>query len=128
MDPFPEEIRRFIEFNVESIDQLEILRLLRETPNKEWEVPALAAEVQAPEKVVASHLVALHGRGLLFAEKRNDWIGRYGPHTPEHAQQVELLLKCYEERPVSMIKLVNSLAKSPLQAFAEAFQIRKEGK
>jgi hypothetical protein len=126
MGPLPDEVRRFTERNIESIDQLEILRVLAETPEKEWDAVALAAAIQADAKEVGLHLAALHGRGLLVAEKRTDWVGRHGPHTPELEAQVSRLLELYRERPVSMIKMVYAQAASPLRAFAEAFQLRKE--
>jgi len=126
MDPIPEEVRRFADRHIESIDQLEILRVLAEAPDREWDAAALAAAIQAEPKAVGAHLAALRGRGLLQAEKRVDWVGRHGPHTPELAAQLGRLLDLYRERPVSMIKLIYAQAASPLRAFAEAFQIRKD--
>lgn len=127
MEPFPEEIRQFVELNIESIDQLEILRVLNENPDKECDAAFLAAEIQANPKAIGIHLAALHGRGLLLAEKRVDWFGRHGAHTPELKLKVDRLLQTYHERPVSMIKFIYSQANNPLRVFAEAFQLRKKG-
>ena len=128
MEPIPEEVKRFADANIESIDQLEILRVLGETPGKEWDAAALAAAVQAEPKAVAAHLAALHGRGLLAAEKRGaDWVGRYGPQTPELADQVGRLLQLYRERPVTMIKMIYARAKDSLAVFSDAFRFRQGG-
>src|SRR5687768_12725549 len=128
MEPFPDDVRRFADGNIESIDQLEILRVLDEAKDKEWDAATLAREIQAAPHAVAAHLAALNGRGLLTAEKRAaDWVARHGPHTPELAAQVGRLLQLYRERPVSTIKLIYAQAKSPLRVFAEAFKFRKEG-
>lgn len=106
MEPIPEVVRRFAE-NIESIDQLEILRVLRENPKKEWDSASLAAATQAEPSVVVAHLSAMHARGLLAAERRGaDWSARHGPHTAELTEQVNLLLQLYRERPVSMIRLI----------------------
>jgi hypothetical protein len=126
MDPIPEEVRRFADRHVESIDQLEILRVLAEAPDKEWDAAGLAAAIQADPKAVSGHVAALQSRGLVWAEKRADWVARHGPHTPDLAAQLGRLLDLYRERPVSMIKLIYAQAASPLRAFAQAFQIRKE--
>lgn len=52
MEPFPEDVAKFMYDNVETIDQLEILRVLGEDREKVWELVALAKEVQAvPQNV-----------------------------------------------------------------------------
>jgi DNA-binding transcriptional ArsR family regulator len=128
VDPFPDEVRRFLEGNIESVDQLEILRLLGEKPDTDWTATTLAAAVQASAAAVGSHLAALSGRGLLAAEQHGDvWVARYGPRTPELAGQLGRLLQLYRERPVSMIKLVYDRARDRLRHFADAFRLRKDG-
>jgi hypothetical protein len=128
VESFPNEVRRFLDGNIESIDQLEILRLVGENPSREWTVAALAAEVQAEPAAVAADLAAMRARGLLAAETRGAGVvGRYGPATPELAGLIGRVLQNYRERPVSMIKLVYARAKDPLRNFADAFRLRKEG-
>lgn len=126
MDPFPEEIKRFLFGTIESIDQLEILRILGEDPAREWTAVALAAEVQAEPAAVAADLAVLAARGLLAVTARGgDTSARYNPATPETATLAGRLLELYKERPVSMIKLVSARAKDPLRNFADAFRLRK---
>jgi hypothetical protein len=128
VDPFPEEVKRFMDQNIESIEQLEILRILGEDPEKEWSATVLAREVQAPPQGIAAHLAGLHSRGLLTSVPRDkDLFWRYGPRTPELEQMVGRLLQLYRQRPVTMINLVYSRARDALQTFADAFRVRKEG-
>ena len=127
MEPFPEDVARFLYDNVESIDQLEILRVLGEDREKEWDSVALAAAVQAEPQAVRAHLTAMHARGLLTMTPRGAGLScRYGVRTPELESMVGRLLQMYRERPVTMIKMVYERAKDPLRAFADAFRIRKE--
>jgi hypothetical protein len=128
--PFPDEIRRFLDANIESIDQLEILRVLGENPTREFTAAVLAATISADPAAVATHLSAMHGRGLLTAETRGgEPVARYGPATAALGDLVGRLLQHYKERPVSMIKLVYDRAKDPLRSFADAFRLRPpEGK
>ena len=127
MEPFPHDIKTFLDGNIESIDQLEILRLLGENPERSWDVDSLASEVQTDPATVAAHLTAMSGRGLITVEIRGtEVLGRYGP-APALAELVARLLQLYKERPVTMIKMVYDRAKDPLRNFAEAFRIRKEG-
>jgi hypothetical protein len=126
--PIPEEIERLLAGNIESFDQLEVLRVLGNNPGKEWGVAELAKEVQAERQALTSHLATLHARGLLTCETRGgECLYRHGPHTLELEDLVRRLLQLYRERPVTVIRLVYARADAGLRAFAEAFRIRKEG-
>lgn len=127
MQPLPDEVKRFLETNIDSVDQLEILRVLGEDPQKEWSAKELAREAQTPPQSIAAHLEALRSRGLLLAPVReSNLFCRFGPATPELLNEVQRLLQVYRERPVTMIKLVSARAKDALQTFADAFRLKKE--
>jgi hypothetical protein len=127
VERFPDEMRQFLDGTIESIDQLEILRLAGEDPSREWTAAALAAEVQADPATTATDVAALRSRGLLAAETRGpDVVCRYAPATPVLGDLAGRLLALYRERPVSMIKLVAARARDPLRNFADAFRLRKE--
>jgi hypothetical protein len=127
LEPLPDDIRRFLDGNIETIDQLEVLRVLGEKPDREWTITSLAAAVQADPKLVAAHVAALQGRGLLTVVTRDtESITRYGARTPDLQDLVGRLLQFYRERPVTMIKMVYERAKDPLRTFADAFRLRKE--
>jgi hypothetical protein len=127
VEPIPDDVRRFLDANIETIDQLEILRVLSEKPDREWAAAPLAVAVQADPLAVAGHVAALQGRGLLTSERRGpELVCWYGPRTPELQVLTHRLLQLYRERPVSMIKLVYDRAKDPLRSFADAFRLRKE--
>ncbi|HEY7331087.1 MAG TPA: hypothetical protein VH592_25850 [Gemmataceae bacterium] len=128
MNPLPEEVKRFLETNIDSVDQLEILRVLGEDPDKEWPAVDLAREVQSAPQSINAHLNALHARGFLLVDKReSDLFCRYGPHSPDLVGRTAQLLQVYRERPVTMIKLVYATARDPLKTFADAFRLKKEG-
>lgn len=127
MEPFPEDVARFLYDNVESIDQLEILRVLGEDRQKEWDSAALAAAVQSEPQAVRAHLTAMNARGLLSMTARGTELScRYGARTAELEGTVGRLLQIYRERPVTMIKMAYDRAKDPLRDFADAFRIRKQ--
>jgi DNA-binding MarR family transcriptional regulator len=127
-EPFPADVVRFLDTFVESIDQLEILRVLGEDPARGRPVSALAAEVQATRVATAAHAAALRGRGLIATEgPEGDPVCRFAPASPELDALTRRVLALYRERPVSMIKYVYARAADPLRAFADAFRLRKEG-
>jgi DNA-binding transcriptional ArsR family regulator len=124
-EQFPEDVRRFLDDYVESIDQLEILRLLWERPEVDCSVADLSAEIQAEPADVAAHLTALRARGLLVSsDPGSGLVYRFGPRSLELEALLRATLQHYRERPVSMIKLVVARSKDPLRKFADAFRVR----
>lgn len=127
VDPLPEEVKQFMEANIDSVEQLEILRVLGEDPQREWPAAELAREVQTPASNILTHLAALRARGLLVTETRGaDLFCRHGADSREREGMLTRLLQVYRERPVSMIRLVYARAKDPLKTFADAFRLKKE--
>ena len=126
MDPIPEEVKRFLEAHIDSVDQLEILRVLGEDRDREWAATDLARTVQTQPQAIGPHLTALAGRGLLITQAREaDLFCRYGPATSELEAMMGQLLQVYRERPVTMINLVYARAREVLKSFADAFRLKK---
>jgi hypothetical protein len=127
LEPFPEDVRQFLAANIDSLEQLETLRILGEDDAREWEHTEIAQHVQSSPETILAHLATLEGRGLLHCERRE---GRtfcgYGPHSPELEIQVRELLDLYRQRPVSMIRIVHQRAENALRDFSDAFKFRRE--
>jgi DNA-binding MarR family transcriptional regulator len=127
VEPLPDEIRQFMEANVDSLDQLEILRVLGESPERACTTAELARAAQCPPGAAIAHVNALQARGLVSCTTNgNELVAQYGPRTPELEKLLRQLLQLYRERPVTMIKLAYARARGALQDFADAFRIRKE--
>ena len=126
-DPLPDDVRRFLDENIESLEQLEILRLLSEDLGREWTAAELGSEIQTEPADAAAHVTALANRGLLTATSGGGATARHGTRSPELDASLARVLTAYRERPVSMIKLVYARANERLKAFSDAFRLRKEG-
>lgn len=126
MIPFPEEIARFLHANIESVEQLEILRVLASDREKDWKADELAPVVQAEPQTTARDLAALERRGLVTALDGPRLAYRYGPQGRDLEVHLSCLLKHYNERPVSMIRMIYAMANNTLRTFADAFRIRKD--
>lgn len=127
MEPLPQEIVDFLLKNISSIEQLEILRVLNEKPEKEWEASELGPLVQASAEVVASHVIAMENRGLLTFVDKKTHLCRFGPK-PDLTDMVEQLLQFYQQRPVSMIRLVYDRATIHLRTFSDSFRLKDDKK
>ena len=106
MEPFPENIARFIEANIDSVDQLEILRFLATDRAKEWTPAALARAMQTPPQTIAAHVDILERRGLLVTVRGPNLSCRYSARTPQLEGEVTDLLRHYNQRPVTMIRMI----------------------
>jgi hypothetical protein len=127
VEPLPQEISEFLDKNISCVEQLEILRVLKENPEKEWDAAELGRAVQAKPEDVASYIVVMESRGLLTLIGEKNHTCRFGP-LPGVEGIVERLLQLYKERPVSMIRFVYDKAAIHLRTFADAFRIKEDKK
>ena len=51
---------------------------------------------------------------------------RYRPSSPELAAHVATLAQAYEQRPVTLIRLIYALRDTRIRSFADAFRLRKD--
>jgi predicted ArsR family transcriptional regulator len=124
--PIPSDVKEFLYANIDSVDQLEILRLVVGEPQKEHSALSLAQELQVPLQTVEQHVTALAGRGLLAITSQQPLTCKHGPQSNEFEAGVQDLVKTYLERPVSLIKMVYEKPKEQIKTFADAFRLKKE--
>lgn len=127
MEPFPEDVRKFLESHIASVEQLEILRVLGEAPDREWSDEEIRGQVQVSEESVKAHLQSLQERGLLRSRRAEARIYcQYGAQSAKLAEQVRRLLELYRQRPVTMIRMVYERPSMSLREFSDAFRLRKK--
>jgi hypothetical protein len=127
VDPFPDDVRAFLEGNIDCLEQLETLRILGGDPTREWSAADMAREAQTNAELMDGHLAALQARGLLTSARRQGVVYcRHGARTPELREKLDRLLELYRQRPVTMIRMVYEKSSSALRTFADAFRLRKK--
>jgi hypothetical protein len=127
MDDFPADVRHFILANITSVDQLEVLLLLRSSPDKEWTAAEVSRQLYTEPESAAARLADLAALGLLAVQEGGERLYRYRPRAGEQDRVVGRLADVYKQRRVATIALIYSeRPNSPVQAFADAFRFRKE--
>ncbi len=126
VDTFPEEVQRFIVDNLSSVEELEVLLLLRSRPDKEWNAAEVSQALYTQPAAAAMRLNDLRSHGLLTSRKEASELYRYHPRTADLEPLVSRLSEAYRERRVAVITLIYSKASSQVQAFADAFKLRKD--
>jgi hypothetical protein len=102
---FSDEFCRFVQTNLPTVEAAELLLAAFRDP-------------QAPVGA-GKRAEALRTAGLL------DEALRYRPASDELARQVSTLAQAYEERPVTLVRLIYALRDQKVRSFAEAFKLRK---
>ncbi|HET9663726.1 MAG TPA: hypothetical protein VFP00_05820 [Burkholderiales bacterium] len=124
---FSEAFLAFIHTAIPSVSAAEVLLLMHRHPGRWWTAAELRSELPADvnitESGIAACLDALRPRGVveLDGEKRV----RYAPASESHDAHVRTLAQAYNERPVTLIRMIYALRDSKIQSFADAFKVRK---
>lgn len=100
------ELKHFLDTAIESVEQLEVLRLLAADPAKEWSASELARSVQTTAQRVQLHVADLESQGLLRVRRGIGLLCQYMPATPKSDDLVSRLLDVYNERPVTLIRMI----------------------
>jgi hypothetical protein len=114
----PQELA-FVRRSLKSVWALELLLLLRASPDRAWTTAELVGELRANDSLVSRILDDFRRHGLVGGE--GGW--RYLADAPDATlcDQIEAL---YRERPMTLIKAI-STPPDRLQALADAFRIKK---
>lgn len=122
---FSDQFCRFIQTCVTSVDAAELLLQLSRQPER-WFEPAELARSLAPattmsEADVSRYVGQFQTGGLV--ETAPDRRVRFRPVSGTHAQQVEMLAQAYNERPVTLFRVIYALRDLKIQSFADAFKL-----
>jgi hypothetical protein len=125
VDPIPASVQRFLIANINSVDQLEILRLLAADHDKRFSAAELAKErqVSAEMDMIERQVRVLAARGLLTVVGEQPLTCQFGARSSELETEVQAMVDFYVERPVSIIRLVYEHEKQ-VRSFAEAFRLK----
>lgn len=123
----PNEVRQLVADHITSVEQLEILLLLRERPEEEWSAKRVSDEIRSSEISARERLTALEDSGLVRSSVHHSDVSfRFGPATAPLRRAVELLAEAYSERRYTVIELIFSKPIDKLRVYADAFRFRKD--
>jgi hypothetical protein len=126
-DPIPNEIVRFIHEYIDSVEQLEVLLLLRSSAPSAWTAEAVARDLRTAESSVTARLKTLHAQKLVEAATAESGTAyRYAPDGVGTDRLVGELASEYALRRVAVITLIFSKPNDAVRSFADAFRIRKD--
>ncbi|HYC33835.1 MAG TPA: hypothetical protein VEB59_16210 [Gemmatimonadales bacterium] len=124
MNGLPDAVHRFLYHNIDSVEQLEVLLLLRRAADRGWTAEEVARELYSHPSSVLHRMSSLAGRGLL--RELEPACFRYAPRSAELHDTVRAVAEAYRERRVAVITLIASKPIENVRAFSDAFRLRRK--
>jgi hypothetical protein len=119
------DVQKLISDCIDSVEAVEILLLLRRSPDAYWTSDAVSQQLGMQSQLASAKL-----RGL--AENRLLVVGgdtgayRYAPRDAETRQAVDNLAAAYANLRIHVINTIYSANLERLRAFSDAFRLKKE--
>ena len=122
----PIEVKHFIHDHISTLDQLEILLLLRGSPERVWSATEISTVLYTNVQSVKSRLEAFCLKGLLIKTEAVEPYYKYKPTTDLLAKTIDDMARVYKDRRVSVVAFIYGSTDKHLQAFSDAFILRKK--
>ena len=113
----------FVRTSVRSVWALELLFFLRLHRGKTWTTDRLVLEQRSSERAVRDALDGFVRVGLV-RQAESTFV--YEPASPELEKLVSRLAEIYAERPTAVIRMIAAAPEDRLQAFLDAFRLKKD--
>ena len=124
---FPEELIRLIQGSIPTVDALHLLVPISQQPDRLWKPDELVKALQpVPMTVsaIAEYLALFQTQRLVIEPQVGQY--QYRPGSPDLEAAVCSLIKAYNQRPVTLIRLVYALRGYPISLFADRFSITQK--
>ncbi|UQA57719.1 hypothetical protein [Polyangium aurulentum] len=123
----PPAVLQFLEHHITSIEQLEVLLLLREHAGRAWTAEEVSRHLRSSVMSIQGRLNDLASRRLLAVEPVESGEGYvYSPGGDEIARIIDGLAKAYKERRLTIINHIYGRPPNELRSFADAFLLKKK--
>jgi hypothetical protein len=123
----PREVVAFIAEHIVSIEQLEILLMLRGQPGRAWTAATISVEAATSERSASTRLADLAARGIANVDRSSaDLLYRYAPASTQLQQTIDALATAYARRRYTVIELIFSKPIANLNVYANALRFRKD--
>jgi hypothetical protein len=122
----PEAVRRFIADHIDSVEQLEILLLLYQHPERSWTAESVARELRISVLSAGDRLKDMARAAILSRVEGGEGEYCYAPENQQLGEAVAGLATAYSERRVTVINLIFSKPIDKIRTFADAFRLRRD--
>lgn len=125
-DALPAPVKQLLARHIQSVEQLEVLLLLRSQPERKWTAAQVYDVVRSSQSSITARLLTFTADGFLAEEKGPPQTFRYAPKTDNLRTALEQTAAAYQTWRVRVIEAIFAPAADPVQSFADAFKLRKD--
>ena len=118
----PKPVRQLIVRHIDSVQQVEILDLLRRDPERSWTAELISRKLRIAGASCAEWLDRFATDGLI----EGDHVGYRDAPNGRHATAVHELLDLYGRRRTTVIEAIYSRPSDSIQSFSDAFRLRRD--
>ena len=123
MDPLNDEVRQLIARHLDSVESIDILLLLRRSPQTYWGAPAIAEQLGIAPDIARAKIEALRSSGMITVGEQTGAF-RYAPPDERTRGAVDELAALYATRRASVINTLYSANLERLRAFSNSFRVK----
>lgn len=118
-----ENLSQFIRDRLPSLEQIEIVLLLRRDTTRAWTAPEVAGNLATPPESTAMRLFLLASNGVVVFDGSSG-LPKYR-YSAGNEEIMDELQRTYDERREALVALVGGAPADPLRSFADAFKLKK---
>ena len=104
------EIKGFIDANIRSLEDLEILLLVRSDPKRNWDALVVSRELSIDPILASNHLMALYLNGLIKHDEGRGQLThfRYSVHQHPNEKQLSELEEIFSKHRSEVVEYIGS--------------------
>jgi hypothetical protein len=122
----PDDVIRFLNRHIDSVEQLEVLLLLHRSVESDWTAEMVAAALYTHPASAGRRLAALCDDGLIVLSPSHPGAFRYLPDRSGTGEMIATLADTYRERRVAVVTAIASKPMENVRAFSDAFRLRRK--
>jgi hypothetical protein len=125
-DQISPQVTAFITAHVRSVEALQVLMLLVQSPERWWDAGAVKRETGLATGIAGRMLQQLASSNLLDIRVTGDVRYQFAPGTPELRAAARACCDLYCRTPWILVSALPGVTRRSLADFADAFRIRRD--
>jgi hypothetical protein len=125
-DTLPAPVKQLLSRHIRSVEQLEVLLLLRSQPQRAWTAAEVYDVIRSSQTSIAARLHAFASDGLAVEEQGSPPTFRFAPKDENTRSAVDQTAAAYQTWRIRVIEAIFAPEADPAQSFADAFKLRKD--
>ncbi len=121
----PDEVKKFIFLNINSLEQLEVLLFLHKYSENKYSSAEIAQELRTNPGSTEEKLKEIYSLGILNITDKTNPFYQYN-QANKYIVEINMLAKAYRDYKHTVITLIFSKPLDNIRSFADAFKLKKD--